>query len=118
MNPRDGAPTFKYGTNTVYLQDEFFLSQADVTIVAGLRYDWYASSDVPRENANFIARTGFSNATNFDGESLLQPRLGISWDASDTLNVRGGVGLYSGGNPNVWLSNADSNDGFSVIQAR
>ena len=118
LDPFDGAPTFKYGTNTVYLQDEFFLSQANVTIVAGLRYDWYESSDVPRENANFIARTGFSNATNFDGESLLQPRLGISWDASDSLTLRGGVGLYSGGNPNVWLSNAYSNDGFSVIQAR
>jgi len=118
LNPFDGAPTFKYGTNTLYVQDEFFLSQADVTIVAGLRYDWYESSDVPRENANFIARTGFSNATNFDGESLLQPRLGVSWDVSDTLNMRGGLGLYSGGNPNVWLSNAYSNDGFSVIQAR
>ena len=118
LNPRDGAPTFKYGTNTLYVQDEFLLPNADVTIVAGLRYDWYDSSDVPRENANFIARTGFSNATNFDGESLLQPRLGFTWDVSDTLSVRGGLGLYSGGNPNVWLSNAYSNDGFSVIQAR
>jgi hypothetical protein len=118
LNPLDGAPTFKYGTNTLYLQDEFTLSQADVTIVAGLRYDWYDSSDFPRENANFIARTGFSNAVNFDGESLIQPRLGFSWDVSDALSVRGGLGLYSGGNPNVWLSNAYSNDGFSAIQAR
>lgn len=118
LNPLDGAPTFKYATNTLYLQDEFILPQADVTIVAGLRYDWYSSDDVPRENDNFIARTGFSNATNFDGESLIQPRLGINWDVSDTLSVRGGLGLYSGGNPNVWLSNAYSNDGFSVIQAR
>ncbi len=118
LNPLDGAPTFQYGTNTIYLQDEFFLPQADVTIVAGLRYDWYDSSDVPRENSNFIARTGFTNAVNFDGESLVQPRLGLNWDVSDTLSVRGGVGLYSGGNPNVWLSNAYSNDGFSVIQAR
>jgi hypothetical protein len=117
-DPLDGAPTFKFGTNTFYLQDEFTLTQADVTIVAGLRYDWYSSDDVPRENSNFIARNGFSNATNFDGESLIQPRLGFSWDVSDTLSLRGGLGLYSGGNPNVWLSNAYSNDGFSVIQAR
>ena len=118
LNPLDGAPTFKYGTNTLYVQDEFILSQADVTIVAGLRYDWYSSDDVPRENSNFIARTGFSNAVNFDGESLIQPRLGFTWNVSDTLTVRGGAGLYSGGNPNVWLSNAYSNDGFSVIQSR
>ncbi|MDX2410960.1 MAG: TonB-dependent receptor, partial [Woeseiaceae bacterium] len=118
LNPLDGAPSFKYGTNTLYVQDEFTLSQADVTIVAGLRYDWYSSNDVPRENSNFIDRTGFSNAVNFDGESLIQPRLGFTWNVSDTLSVRGGVGLYSGGNPNVWLSNAYSNDGFSVIQSR
>lgn len=118
LNPLDGAPQFKYGTNTLYVQDEFTLSQADVTIVAGLRYDYYSSNDVPRENSNFIARNGFSNAVNFDGESLVQPRLGFTWDVSDTLSLRGGVGLYSGGNPNVWLSNAYSNDGFSVIQSR
>jgi len=115
--PLDGAPSFKYATNTFYIQDEFILPNANVTIVAGLRYDWYSSDDLPRENSNFIARTGFSNAVNFDGESLLQPRLGINWDVSDTLSLRGGVGLYSGGNPNVWLSNAYSNDGFSVIQS-
>ena len=118
LNRLDAGITFKYGTNTLYLQDEFILSQADVTIVAGVRYDWYSSDDVPRENSNFTARTGSTNAVNFDGESLLQPRVGFNWDVSDTLTVRGGVGLYSGGNPNVWLSNAYTNDGFSVIQAR
>ena len=118
LDPLDGAPEFSYATNTLYLQDEFTLSSADVTIVAGLRYDWYTSDDLPRENANFVARNGYSNSQNFDGESLLQPRLGIAWDLSDTLSLRGGIGLYSGGNPNVWLSNNYSNDGFSVIQAR
>ena len=118
LNPLDGAPSFKYATNTLYVQDEFTLPTADITIVAGVRYDWYTSDDLPRENENFIARTGYSNSQNFDGESLVQPRLGISWDVSDTLSLRGGIGLYSGGNPNVWLSNNYSNDGFSVIQAR
>ena len=118
LNPRDGAPEFGYATHTLYIQDEFTLPQADVTIVAGLRYDWYSSSDLPRENTSFIERNGFSNSQNFDGESLLQPRFGFTWDVSDTLSLRGGVGLYSGGNPNVWLSNNYSNDGFSVIQAR
>lgn len=118
LDPSQGAPTFSYATNALYLQDEFALPQADLTIVMGLRYDWYDSSDLPRENAQFIARTGFSNSQNFDGESLLQPRLGFSWDVSDTVSLRGGLGLFSGGNPNVWLSNNYSNDGFSVIQAR
>ena len=118
LNPLDGAPEFGYTNNTLYIQDEFSLPYAEVTIVAGLRYDWYNSDDLPRENSNFIARTGYSNAKNFDGESLIQPRLGFTWNLTEDVSVRGGVGLYSGGNPNVWLSNNYSNDGFSVIQAR
>ena len=118
LNPRDGAPEFAYAVNTLYLQDEFTLPYAPVTIVAGLRYDWYSSNDLPRENENFIARTGYSNSQNFDGVSLLQPRFGFTWDVADNISLRGGLGLYSGGNPNVWLSNNYSNDGFSVIQAR
>ncbi len=118
LDPFDAAGEFKYAVNTFYLQDEFTLGNGDLTIVAGLRYDWYTSDDLPRENANFLARTGFNNAQNFDGESLVQPRFGFTWDATDTLTVRGGVGLYSGGNPNVWLSNAYSNDGFTAVQTR
>ena len=34
------------------------------------------------------------------------------------LSLRGSVGRYSGGNPNVWLSNAWSNDGVTNVQSR
>jgi hypothetical protein len=115
-DPNDGSATFGYQINTLYLQDEFPVADGAVTIVAGVRYDWYTSSDEPRENPLFFARNGFSNTNTFDGEGLLQPRLGFNWDVSDTLSVRGGAGLYSGGNPNVWLSNNYSNDGQTVVQ--
>ena len=118
MNPNDAAAEFKYAVNTLYLQDEFSIANPDLTIVAGIRYDWYTSDDLPRENSNFIARSGFTNRKNFDGESLLQPRLGFTLNQSDTLSIRGGVGLYSGGNPNVWLGNNYQNDGFTQVQAR
>lgn len=113
--PADGSATFDYQINTLYLQDEFPVGDS-LRIVAGLRYDWYSSDALPRENPNFIARNGYSNASNFDGESLIQPRLGINWDVNDELSLRGGFGLYSGGNPNVWLSNNYSNDGQTVVQ--
>jgi len=117
LNPNDGAASFGYEINTLYLQDEFPIADSGVTVVAGVRYDWYTSSDQPRENANFIARNGYSNTSNFDGEGIVQPRLGFNWDVNDTLSIRGGAGLYSGGNPNVWLSNNYSNDGTTVVQA-
>ncbi|NVJ97432.1 MAG: TonB-dependent receptor [Alphaproteobacteria bacterium] len=117
-DPNDAAAQFKYAINTLYAQDEFTAMGGDLTITAGLRYDWYSSDDVPTENANFIARNGFSNAENFDGRGLLMPRFGFSYLASDTVEVHGGIGLYSGGNPNVWLSNNYSNNGITQVEAQ
>jgi len=117
-NPDDAAALWAYNINSLYLQDEFLLGGGDITIVAGVRYDWYTSNDVPKENQNFIDRNGYTNATNFDGVSLLQPRLGINWEVTDTLSLRGGIGLYSGGNPNVWLSNNYSNNGITQVRPR
>ncbi|MGH8193279.1 MAG: TonB-dependent receptor [Woeseiaceae bacterium] len=112
----DAAASFSYQINTLYLQDEFPIADGDITLVAGVRYDWYTSEDLPNANANFLARNGFSNRQNFDGEGIIQPRLGFNWDFSDSLSFRGGVGLYSGGNPNVWLSNSYSNDGITQVE--
>lgn len=116
LNPDDAAGTFSYVANTLYLQDEYIMPDSGLTITAGLRYDWYQSDDLPNENANFIARNGYSNATNFDGESLLMPRLGFTWDYSDRIRFHGGIGIFSGGNPNVWLTNNYQQDGIAQIQ--
>ena len=118
LNPNDAAAEFAYAVNTVYVQDEITFPNSDFILVAGLRYDWYTSSDLPTENSNFIARTGFTNRKNFDGLDLLQPRLGFSWGINEDLTLRGGFGLYSGGNPNVWLGNNYQNDGITQVQAR
>ena len=118
LNPNDAAARFESTVNTIYLQDEYSFPDHNVTLTAGLRYDWYTSDDLPKANQNFTDRYGFSNRQNFDGESLLQPRLGITWEISDALTVRGGIGLYGGGNPNVWLGNNYQNDGITVIKSR
>ncbi|WP_198677289.1 TonB-dependent receptor [Pseudidiomarina taiwanensis] len=115
-NAEDAAGAFSYAINTLYLQDEYYLYEYDLTLTYGLRYDWYTSSDLPRENTNFVNRYGFSNASNFDGEGLIQPRFGFNWRATPELEVRGGLGLYSGGNPNVWIANNYQNDGITQIQ--
>ena len=103
-DPADAAADWGYALHTVYAQDEFRLGDR-LTVVAGLRYDWYSTGDSPEENAQFVADYGFTNATNLDGEGLLQPRFAFTWEHSGVLTVRGGAGLYTGGNPNVWLSN-------------
>ena len=112
-DPNNAAADWGYEINTLYGQDEIDLGNG-VIVIAGLRYDWYTTDDAPETNPDFLADYGFTNGQTLDGEGLLQPRLGFEWDFSDNLDLRGGVGLYSGGNPNVWLSNTYS--GNNVLQ--
>ena len=35
-----------------------------------------------------------SNTATLDGIDLLLPRVGFTWDASDAITVRGGVGVF------------------------
>jgi len=117
-NPNDAAAKFGYEIHTAYIQDEFFSYEHDLTVTFGLRYDWYKSDDYPVENPLIEELYGFSNRQNLDGEGLLQPRLGINWQPMEELEVRGGIGLYSGGNPNVWLGNNYQNNGIVLIQTQ
>ncbi len=113
----DAAANFTTVLNSVFIQDEWVLSDLDVTLVYGLRYDRYESDDRPTFNAAFAAaNNGLRNDANVDGVDLLMPRIGVTWEPTERLSVRTGIGLYSGGNPNVWISNAWSNDGISNVQ--
>jgi len=111
--PNDAAADWGYEVTTLFVQDEFDLTDR-LTIVAGLRYDRWTTSDEPITNPDFVADYGFANNATLDGESLLQPRIAFTYYVSDALTVRGGIGKYSGGDPNVWLSNNYSNN--NVLQ--
>ncbi|WP_233354177.1 TonB-dependent receptor [Algimonas arctica] len=116
QNPDDAAADWGYAQYSLYAQDEFQLLD-NLSIIAGVRYDWYTTSDVPTENPSFVAEYGFSNSQTLDGEDLIQPRLAAVWDATPNLQVRAGVGRYSGGNPNVWLSNNYSANNIDQVGA-
>ncbi|MFL3651712.1 MAG: carboxypeptidase regulatory-like domain-containing protein [Pseudoalteromonas sp.] len=117
-DPNDVAASFEYAQHTMYVQDEYSFTDIDASITFGLRYDKYTSDDKPNLNKNYTSRYGFSNQSTFDGIDLIQPRVGFQWYATDALEVRAGVGLFSGGNPNVWLSNSYSNDGITQITSQ
>jgi len=113
--PEDVSQEFTYAVHTFFIQNEYNFTDIDASLMFGLRYDMYQSDDNPRYNQKFDDRYGYANNTTFDGVSLLQPRVGFNWTVDDNLSVRAGFGLYSGGNPNVWLSNSYSNDGLVQI---
>ena len=113
----DAGASFQNTEHALYIQDELFFDEYDLSVVFGLRYDWFSSNDAPTFNQAFTdANGGLRNDASIDGLDILMPRLGITWGFSDTVSIRAGVGLYSGGNPNVWISNSFSNDGFTNVQ--
>ncbi len=115
FNPADAAAEFSLPSYTFYAQDKFPIID-DVTLTVGLRYDAWTADNPPAANANFKTRYGFTNAQELD-VSLLQPRLSVNWVVDDTMVVYGGMGLFAGGNPNVWISNIYSNDGVSALSS-
>jgi hypothetical protein len=118
-DPVDASAEFTNAQNSLYIQDSYFFDQYNLTVVAGLRYEFFTSGDRPVFNQTFTtANDGLRNDSNIDGLSLWMPRLGFTWSLSDDFVLRGGVGRYSGGNPNVWISNAWSNDGLTNVQTR
>ncbi len=115
-NPIDAAANYGNNTSIFYLQDEWYLPNLNLTLVGGLRYERMSMTDRPTYNRSFAELAGVRNDGNLDGVDLWMPRLGFTWEANNNLTVRGGIGLYSGGNPNVWITNAWSNDGISNVQ--
>jgi hypothetical protein len=116
-NQDDGAAAFAYAINTFYAQDAWQVTDR-LNIVAGLRYDTYQSDDEPAFNQTFFDTYGISNSETMDGRDLLQPRFGFKYEFSDNVQFHGGAGLYSGGNPNVWISNNYSNNGVTLFECR
>lgn len=113
-NKINGAAKFAFDVQSIYLQDKW-LATDRLTLQAGLRYERYSSDDKPTLNPNFVARNGFANTETYDGRDLLLPRLGFDFQMDDITKIYGGIGLFGGGTPNVWIANSFSNDGVSIV---
>jgi hypothetical protein len=109
-NAEDGAANWDSITWTGYLQDQVKFTP-DLTLQMGLRVEAYQTDDQITLNQNFVERNGFANTATLDGRNIVLPRLGLSYLPTERLNLRAGVGLYSGGTPSVWVSNNYTNDG-------
>lgn len=103
-------------THALYLEDNWALKN-DLTLTFGVRYEQLASDSVPKENAAFVKTYGFSNTENLDGLGIVLPRVSFNWDLNNDMTLRGGIGRFSGGKPNVWIANSFTNDGITAVSA-
>jgi hypothetical protein len=100
-----------------YIGDQWRKS-AHLTLTAGVRVDAPRFNHTP--NPNPLTVTDFNLATNVTpAPTQWSPRIGFNWDPTGhgTQQLRGGVGVFSGRTPYVWISNQFSNNGvdFSAI---
>ncbi len=109
--PDDAAARFRYQSYAFGIQDNWRVTDW-FTLDYGIRYDMYGGNSRPAANTSFTNRLGFTNQAYISGRGVVQPRIGFELKPIDDLSVRGGVGIFSGGSPDVYVSNSFSNTGF------
>ena len=110
----------KGNTFSFYGQDEITAAKG-LKLTFGLRADAtsFPSFDEPKYTNTYVPsltfRDGVKLTTNKFPETtvLWSPRFGFNWDVKDDkqTQIRGGLGVFSGRVPYVWLSNQLSNNG-------
>ena len=115
-NEADGGASFSTKQLTFYLQDVWTVNE-QLDIQFGLRYERFSTGDTPSFNQNFFDKYGFGNNATLDGRDIFLPRFGFNYAWDERTTIRGGVGLFSGGSPNVWISNNYTNDGQTIVRA-
>ena len=111
LDPADGAARFRYQSYTFGIQDTWRISDL-LTLAYGARYDVFGGDSRPALNSAFLGRYNFPNTAYISGRGVFQPRVGFDFKPVPTVSLRGGIGIFSGGSPDVYVSNSFSNTGF------
>jgi hypothetical protein len=111
-NPNEAAdfPVRQFG---LYAGDKW-RAKSNLTLTFGIRADIPRFPETP--HANPVAVKDFNMRTDMMPAPIMwSPRFGFNWDPSQgkskRLQVRGGLGIFTGRTPYVWLSNQYSNTG-------
>lgn len=112
------APVMKAGQFGFYAQDKWVVSR-DFNFTYGIRFDIPLLFNKPTANGafnDFAAERGMGvRVGETPGAKLMvSPRVGFSWytDEEHRTLIRGGVGIFTGRVPFVWLSNSFNNTGM------
>ena len=119
-----GAAIQDIDMNSFFIDDVVDISDI-LTINFGVRVDTIKQPTDLAENPAFEALAGFTNNTGLDSQ-VIQPRFGYKLDISGTklisnmdwvegAELSGGIGVFSGKIPQVWMTNPAANTGVATV---
>jgi hypothetical protein len=117
--PLVGPKDFEAG---VYAQDKYRATDK-LTITYGIRLDYSKFYNTFLYNPVVDTLTRFYQGIHANTGAApnlavqISPRIGFNYDAygDQTLQIRGGAGLFQGAPPFVWISNQASNSGMALF---
>ncbi len=105
LDPNDAAASWGYDKLSLFIGDKWAVTP-DLELSYGLRYERYIQDDEPSFSQDILNRYNVDTTANLDRNDLLMPRVGFLWTPMARTSISGGFGLFAGGNPQVWISNA------------
>jgi hypothetical protein len=130
-SPESAAADWAFDNWGVFLQDTWMVTP-NLTINYGIRADLPKLDDAPQFNALLasgplppaagsfrpLGGLGLNNTGTPDGNNVIEPRVGFNYtfDSDRKMQLRGGVGLFTGSPPGVWLSNNFSETGTLISE--
>ncbi len=107
---------FQLKNTGLFVQDTWAVNY-NLSLMFGVRVDMPDFSDQRLYNPRIESLYGYNN-TKLPDDALVQPRFGFNYtfDSDRPTQLRGGVGLFGGAAPNVWLAGAYQNTGLNYIE--
>jgi hypothetical protein len=112
-------PTAKFDVTQLgfYAQDEWKVLP-NLKLTYGIRADNPIFPKNPLYNDTLYKYFGLNTSKVPSGKVLISPRIGFNYDVFDdkTTQIRGGLGVFTGKVPYVWISNQYGNTGVDMAR--
>ncbi|HKR65840.1 MAG TPA: carboxypeptidase regulatory-like domain-containing protein [Thermoanaerobaculia bacterium] len=108
--------TFDAGQYGLYANDSWRANN-QLTFTFGLRVDKPTFPDAPSFNQQVQTLIRRDTSNTASERPVFSPRIGFNWQptAGGNQQVRGGIGIFAGRTPYVWISNAYANTGVESV---
>lgn len=114
-NDPNGPAKFNVFQVGFYAMDEWNVTP-NFKLTLGIRADIPLMPDDPPNNPLVLEKFDIPTNHNAGGNILWSPRAGFNFSLQQNTQIRGGIGIFSGRTPYVWISNQYSNTGTDLAR--